>query len=310
VEDSHQQQAKSPATIYQAITVRAGAFEFPEDTPAHWIGHQPEFSQMINGASFVMPHLEPFLVATLGEAMQAITDPEIRREARDFCLQETQHYRAHRRFNDRLLAQGYDRLAEVEADMAEAYRRLSKRPLAHRLAYAAGFEAMTLGITHWLVSHRTELFAGADPRPTSFILWHMVEETEHKLVAFDVYQAVTPGYWRRALGVLHGSLDVIRWTRRGYLALLEQDGRWRRWQSRRRVWGWAARFVAGAAPALLRAMLPGHDPRHERTHPWVTAWIAGHARFVSGGKAGPMPLIDTASATMPVPFPAATPQEC
>lgn len=309
MQHTRRQRAGSPSATYQPITVRAGAFDFPEDTPAHWIGHEPEFSQMINGASFVMPHLEPFLVATLGEAMQWISDPDIRREARDFCLQETQHYRTHRRFNDRLLAQGYDRLINVEADMAEAYRRLSKQPLAHRLAYSAGFEAMTLGVTQWLVSNRIELFAGADPRSTSFILWHMVEETEHRLVAHDVYQAVTPGYWRRALGVLHGSLDVIRWTRRGYVALLEHDGRWRQWRSRLRVWRWAVRFVVGAAPALLRAMLPGHNPRHERTHPWVEAWIAGHARFAAGGKAQSMPLIDTASSTMPVPFALASHQE-
>lgn len=287
---------------YQPITVRPGAFDFPADTPAHWIPGEVEFAQMINGASFVMPHLEPFLVATLGEAMKQIDDPEIRREARDFCLQETQHYRTHRRFNDLLLAQGYGRLAEVEADMAAAYRKLATRSLGRRLAYSAGFEAMTLGITRWLVSNRVELFAGADRQAVSFILWHMVEETEHKLVAHDVYQAVTPGYLRRAIGVLHGSLDVIRWARRGYIALLEQDGRWRRVRSRLRVWYWAARFLAGAGPSLLRAMMPGHDPRHERNHPWVDQWIAGYARLADPGKTKAMPLIDTAAPAMPVPF--------
>jgi predicted metal-dependent hydrolase len=45
-------------------------------------------------------------------------------------------------------------------------------------------------------------------------------------VAHDVYQAVSPGYWRRAFGVLHGSLDVIRWSRRCYRALLMADGDW------------------------------------------------------------------------------------
>jgi len=286
----------------QPITVRPGAFEFPANTPAHWIPDEPEFAQMVNGASFVMPHLEPFLVATLGEALQAIPDPAIRREARDFCLQETQHYRTHRRFNDLLLAQGYDALAGIEEEMAASYRRLAKRPLAQRLAYSAGFEAMTLGITEWLVTHRTRLFAGADPHAASFILWHMVEETEHKLVAHDVYQALTPGYWRRAAGVLHGSLDVIRWSRRCYVALLRQDGRWRQPRARLRVWRWAARFLIGAGPSLLRAMMPGHDPRHERTHPWVDQWIAGYARHAASGKIKSMPLIDTASPAMPVPF--------
>lgn len=284
------------------ITVRAGAFEFGEDTAAHWIPGEPEFAQMINGASFVMPHLEPFLVSTLGEAARRVADPAIKREARDFCLQETQHYRTHRRFNDRLLSLGYQRLEAVEAEMGRAYDRLSKQPLGRRLAYSAGFEAMTLGITHWLVEHRLKLFSGADPKAVSFILWHMVEETEHRLVAHDVYCAVTPGYWRRALGVLHGSFDVIRWTRRSYIALLEQDSRWRNWRSRLKVWAWAARFAVGAGPSLLRAMLPGHDPRRERMHPWVQQWIAGYARRDAESRTAMMPLIDTSSPTMPVPF--------
>lgn len=286
----------------QPITVRSGSFSFADHTAAHWIPGEPEFAQMINGASFVMPHLEPFLVSTLGEAARLISDPAIKQEAREFCLQETQHYRTHRRFNDRLLANGYRGLEQVEADMAQAYARLGTLPLGKRLAYSAGFEAMTLGLTNWLVSRRVQLFAGADPATTSFILWHMVEETEHKLVAHDVYCAVTPGYWQRAFGVLHGSLDVIRWSRRCYIALLEHDGRWRSLRSRLKVWSWAARFLVGAGPSLLRAMLPGHNPRSERNHPWVDQWIAGYARLDPEIKSQGMRLIDTNSPTMPVPF--------
>lgn len=284
------------------ITVRQGAFEFPDDTDAHWIPSEPEFAQMINGASFVMPHLEPFLVATLGEAGRLVEDADIKRETRDFCMQETQHYRTHRRFNDILLAKGYTDLAAVEQAMAQSYAQLARRPLGTRLAYAAGFEAMTLGLTNWLVSKRQRLFKGADPRVASFILWHMVEETEHKLVAHDVYCAVTPGYWRRALGVLHGAFDVIRWTRRSYAALLRHDRRWNSLRGRLNVWLWVARFLIGAGPALLKALVPGHNPR-SMTHPaWVDQWIAGYAKLGSGGNRKDMPLIDTSSPAMPVPF--------
>jgi predicted metal-dependent hydrolase len=284
------------------ITVRKGAFHFPDDAPAHWIPDEPEFAQMINGASFVMPHLEPFLVATVGEAGRAVTDGAIKQEAREFCLQETQHYRTHRRFNDVLLARGYAGLAGVEAEMALSYKRLAARPLGRRLAYAAGFEAMTLGMTRWLVTRRQRLFHGADPRITSFILWHMVEETEHKLVAHDVYCALTPGYWQRVAGLLHGTLDVIRWTRRSYVALLEHDGRWRTLRGRLKVWSWALRFIAGVTPAILHALVPGHDPR-DMTHPdWVDEWIRGYANSGRDMRTDEMPLIDTTSPTMPVPF--------
>jgi predicted metal-dependent hydrolase len=249
-----------------------------------------------------MPHLEPFLVATVGEAGRALQDPAIRQAARDFCLQETQHYRTHRRFNDVLLARGYAKLADVEAAMALSYKRLAAEPLGRRLAYAAGFEAMTLGMTRWLVTRRVRLFHGADPRITSFILWHMVEETEHKRVAHDVYCALTPGYWQRVAGLVRGSLDVIRWTRRSYIALLRQDGRWHTLRGRLQVWSWAARFIAGVAPAVLHALVPGHDPR-TATHPaWVDEWIAGYASSSRALRTDEMPLVDTLSPTMPVPF--------
>lgn len=292
---------KTPKPVLP-ITVRRGAFEFPADTPAQWIAHAPEFAQMINGASFVMPHLEPFLIASITEAAKTVSSPGIAKEAHEFCMQESQHYRTHRRFNDVLLARGYDGLRQVEADMAASYARLSKRSLQTRLAYAAGFEAMTIGLTGWLVRHRVKLFSGADARVTSFILWHMVEETEHRLVAHDVYCDVTPGWFRRALGVLHGSFDVMRWTRRSYIALLKHDGRWKNFRNRLSVYGWVVRFFAGAGPALLRAMLPFHDPRHVKNHPWVDEWIAGHARVMGDKGRAEMPLIDTSSPAMPVPF--------
>lgn len=290
------------AVTVQPITVRKGAFDFPESTPAHWIPRAPEFAQMINGASFVMPHLEPFLIATVSEAGRMAKDAAIQKEAHEFCQQESQHFRAHRRFNDVLLEHGYDALKAVERDMARSYARLAKRPLGVRLAYAAGFEAMTLGLTGWLVGKRVQLFAGADARVTSFILWHMVEETEHKLVAHDVYCAVTPGYWRRAFGVLHGSFDVMRWTRRSYVALLKHDGRWNTLAGRLSVWAWVLRFAGGAGPALLKALLPGHDPRDIETPDWVEQWISGYARAVTDRGRSEMPLIDTSSPSMPTPF--------
>src|SRR5690606_13681777 len=125
------------------------------------------------------------------EAMGKLEDPAIREEAAAFIGQEGQHFQTHRRFNEGLKRKGYERLAEVEARMEASYAWLERRSLRTRLAYSAGFEAMTMGVTKWLVTKRFRLFAGADPHATSFLLWHMVEEVEHKLVAFDVYQAVS-----------------------------------------------------------------------------------------------------------------------
>lgn len=287
------------------LSIRPGKFEFGA-VSAHWISDKPELSQMMNGASLVMPFLEPFLISSIQAARPQITDATLDAEAAGFCGQELQHSRTHRRFNATLVMRGYTGIARLEARMRAEYGKLQQKSLADRLAYTAGFEAMTLGITKWIVSERQSLFAKADPAMASFILWHMVEETEHKCVAFDVYQAVAPGYLRRAWGVLAGSLHVIRLTRAGYEILLQHDGLWGRPLSRLKVWRQVLVFARHALPFLIRAALPGHNPRHETDLDWVRQWIEGYDRMVStSGEPAAMPVIDPTAPGMPTPFAAA-----
>lgn len=280
------------------IVPRRIPFSFPNDIKGHWIPGKPELSHMMNGASLTMPYLEPFLIRTLRDAMSNIKDPLLLADCEAFMAQEGQHFRAHRRFNDALKANGYPRLAEIEAQMEESYAQLSHKSLASRLAYTAGFESMTLGVTRWLIECRQQLFAGADSRIVSFILWHMVEETEHKTVAFDAYQAVCGGYFTRAMGVLHGSFDVMRFSMRAYKLMLKQDGLWNNLRSRLRLAGQLASFIRHVGPYLLRAALPGHSPRSERDPEWVLEWIR---RFSSASSLQVIPLVDTQDPLMPVP---------
>ncbi|MEM8619630.1 MAG: metal-dependent hydrolase [Actinomycetota bacterium] len=279
------------------IVVRRVPFEFPDDLdPVRNPGHH-EWSHMLNGASLTMPYLEPFLIATLREAAKDIEDPEA---VKGFCAQEGQHYRTHRRYNEVIKANGYAGLVEVEEAMKASWDRIrTRRSLTYRLAYSAGFESMTLGVTNWLVTDRCRLFAGSDTRVASFTLWHMVEEVGHKRVAFDAYQAACGGYWQRALGVFTGSWHVFWWSRKGCVAMLKADGKWRNARSRLKLWGRTGSFFTAILPGMLRSAMPGHDPRHEQDRPWVREWIAGFA----AADPSVAPMLDTSHPDIPVPFP-------
>ncbi len=297
----HAQQPAAGSPILQP-TPRRIPFEFPDDLSPQWKPDDPEFSAMVNGASLVMPFLEPFLIRTMREALPQVSDAAVADSGRAFNTQEQHHYQAHRRFNELLKRSRYPELAEIEADMTASYARLAKRSLRTRMAYTAGFEAMTLGVTRWLVDYRQLLFGGADTRVASFILWHFVEESEHKCVAHDVYHALYGGglssYLARVVGVLHGSLDVMWYSMRGYRAILKHDGLWFRLSSRLRLARRLGGFVRHVSPYLLRAMLPGHDPRQEPNPKWVDDWLAGHAAAPDDG----VPLLDTRHPDLPVPF--------
>ncbi len=190
------------------IEVRRIPFEFADSIAPIWNAAMPEWSHMANGASLAMPYLEPFLIKNIREALPLIADAGLLEDARAFVGQEAQHFTNHRRYNEMLKRNGYPELAAIEAGMTESYQRLSRRSLNWRLAYTAGFETMTMGLTEWLIDDRQRLFGDADPVVSSLILWHMVEETEHKSVAFDVFQAVSGAYLLRVLGLLHASLHV------------------------------------------------------------------------------------------------------
>lgn len=279
------------------LVVRKIPFEFPDDLNPIWHPHH-EWSQMVNGASVTMPYLEPFLIATLREASAQIDDPHIKEEAVGFCAQETTHFKTHRRYNELLKSNGYPFLADVEADMKENFIKLREKSLSYRLAYACGFETMTLGVTNWLVSRRQKLFGGSDTRVASFVLWHFVEEAEHKRVAFDVYQDIDGGYWTRLAGIFNGAFDVFWWSRKAAMAMLKTDGRWKNLRSRIRLWRRTGEFFFAILPTLLRSASPGHNPEDEKDPAWVRDWINGYATRTDNAA----PLVDTNDPNIPVPF--------
>ena len=271
------------------IEVRKVHLAFTGEQYPIWHPHQPEWSHMVNGASLTMPYLEPFLVKNMREAITHLNDPELIEDARGFIGQEAQHYQNHRRYNEMLKAGGYPELEKVEARLQASYERLSKRSLAWRLAYSAGFETMTMGITEWLINDRERLFKDADPLVASFVLWHMVEETEHKSVAFDVFQAVSGNYLLRMLGLVYGSLHVGFGSRWAYMAMLKKDKRWYNVRARLRLWAMVGRFFVKAGGAMLRATKPGHHPDETSDPAWIDTWQAAYRQTSQTN----IPLLDT-----------------
>ncbi len=281
------------------IIVRPFSFEFPDDLDPKWVPDNIVRSHFFNGVSLTMPYLEPFLVKTMREASEQISEPKLLEDIRGFNGQEASHYKCHRRLNTLLKANGYPEFEEVEARLDATYKRLSTRSLRTRLAYSAGFECMTNGFTTWLINKRQQLFRGASPHIASFWLMHMIEETEHKTVAFDVYMAYSGQYLPRAIGVFHGSFHVLAYGIIGMFTALKKDGKLSELNC---ITGIIQHFFSllwNVGPFLLRALLPWHNPRGEADPEWMRQWVIGHAALSADEQ---LPLVDTNDPDMPVPF--------
>src|SRR5438128_10164345 len=147
-------------------------------------------SHLAASLSAVFPDGEDFFVRSVRRYRDRISDPELKRQVAGFIGQEAMHGREHRAFNDRLDQLGYP---------TKRFERLTKRGLAIRerflppisnLAATAALEHFTATLAELLLSsEETRALFGQDDVKHLF-LWHALEESEHKAVAFDVYKAV------------------------------------------------------------------------------------------------------------------------
>jgi uncharacterized protein len=147
-------------------------------------------SHIAANLSSVFPDGEDFFVRSVRHFRDQITDPELKRQVGGFIGQEAMHGRQHRGFNDRLDELGYP---------VKRFERLTKKGLALRTRFAPAKSnlAATAALEHFtatlaellLTSEETRNMFGNDEVRNLF-LWHALEESEHKAVAFDVYKAV------------------------------------------------------------------------------------------------------------------------
>lgn len=264
------------------MTIRRMGFAYPPAMSGHWNAKRPEFSQIVNAASLAMPYLEPYLIRTMRAARPLIGDEALKTDLDSYVAQEATHFRQHRTFNNELKLRGYRSIETLEAKLAKSYERLEKtHSLAFNLAYAEGFESMALAIGQMLIEDRTFLFAGSESGVASLVLWHFVEEIEHKSVAYDVFDHVAGNYFRRVHGLLYATAHIFMLTRGGYKALLKEDGLWRNVRSRLTLMGMIARIFVKLAPKLARVLMPGYNPRQVRDPDWALAWARLFARDAS-----------------------------
>ncbi|WOJ91909.1 metal-dependent hydrolase [Congregibacter variabilis] len=278
------------------MTVRDMPFDFLPRTQS-WNPDKPEFAHIVNSASLAMPYLEPYLIKSMRKARPLIRDPELQTELDKYIKQEATHYRRHKEFNDTLTSKGYRCVAKIEEKLAKDYAKLeSRRSLRFNLAYAEGFESMALAIGEMLIEDREYLFGDSDSAVTSLILWHFVEEIEHKNVAFDVFDHLYGSYFWRIVGLVYATSHIFWRTGQGYRALLKEDGLWQSSSSRWHLVKVLGRVLGNITPKWLRILRPGYHPKQIKDPDWGLAWAKA---FEDGLE--DMAQLDTRQLNAPLP---------
>jgi len=195
--------ATSPRPVpARTIPVRRPGLEYPE-LPKYFVAGDIVRSHIAAMLSAVFPEGEDFFVRSVRAYRDQITDPELREQVKGFIGQEALHGREHRQLNERLGELGYP-TRFVDRRVKHGLALLAKlAPRPHQLAVTAGLEHYTATLAETLLQDdaaRTE-FSTEEIR--TLFSWHALEETEHKSVAFDVFQHVS-GKRRIRVGVMYG----------------------------------------------------------------------------------------------------------
>lgn len=280
------------------LEVRRPRFDFTDHVPWNWHPDNPAFSFFMNATSMIAICFEQMIVAAVQEAKPLIRDPDVAEEAVAFLRQEAQHSSTHRKHVHGLI-RSYPGLQEtLDAAIASYEHVTATTPLKFRLAYVGDLEATFTPTFKMMLDNEETLFRPGDERVASLLLWHFVEEVEHRSSALIIYDEVVGDSWYRMRvlpRIVRHLLDVMRIITDGVNTHVPQAERkidartmlptyGARQALRQRLGrqqapapgafaGVPRRELVVAAGRVLLSQTPFHNPEHEPLPEFADRWF-------------------------------------
>ena len=246
-------------------------FDIPQQiTPeevTNWHGQGRHVSHFFNALSVFFPEGERFFIHSVRHYRDRITDPALQRDVQGFIGQEAMHGREHVEYNELMDKAGLP-ATKLDRFIGRLLERVKKViPNSMQLAVTLALEHFTAMLAH-LVLTQPKALAGSNPRLTALWRWHALEETEHKAVAYDVYEkALGKGvgaYLLRCGALLIVSAIFLALMFVFHIMMIRAD------KQARGIGGWLSlvKFLYFSPGALSRLLLPWLDYFRPNFHPW------------------------------------------
>jgi predicted metal-dependent hydrolase len=247
------------------------------DLPKHFAaGGDIVMSHILAVLSSVFPDGEDYFVRSVEAALDDIDDPKLRHEVEGFIGQESMHGREHRALNERLAELGYPtRAIGVYVQGLTSLRERFQGRRAN-LAYTAALEHYTATLAETLLGDPEARAEIGHDGVRQLLMWHALEEAEHKSVAFDVYRQAGGTERMRVflMWITHLTflLETSIWT----TVSLALDPAVRRKPHRVLAGLWRLRRSPFARPHVVRQLFDYHrkdfHPTDRDTDALITRW--------------------------------------
>jgi len=169
-----------------SFPVRRMDYNF-ENTPKYWCANDPAMTHYFTGLSTLFPEGESYFVRSVRELREhAKLNEALDREISAFIGQEAMHSKEHDAFHISAQKHGLnpESLEKITGIVLKGLEKVFSKKW--NLLVTVGLEHYTAVLVVSMMETVNEYMT--DKTIRDLWLWHSVEETEHKAVAFDLYE--------------------------------------------------------------------------------------------------------------------------
>ncbi len=152
---------------------------------------------------------EDLVIDTARYHRDFIQDPLLKQRVTSLIGQEAIHSKMHEELNDAFLKRGLPvKLFRTLEHYVFAYG-FERLPQPMKLSLMAAIEHFTAVLAEYMMNHEEIFFRSQDEKQRAIWMWHMLEESEHKDIAFDVYQTLSNNYALRIAGFFPALITIL-----------------------------------------------------------------------------------------------------
>lgn len=245
---------------------------FDEREPHCWFANSLPLTEFFHTFSILFPEGEAYFirsVAAFANDPRILANHQLATDVKAFIAQEVQHSAEHSSYNKEIGKRYNHDMVKMERFVKDILSISSIFPSTDdrlaRLAVTCSLEHLTAIFAEILLDTDIGRYTISKMSPShrSLWIWHAIEETEHKSVAFDVYQKAGGGYLRRIFYFIFSQVIFFLVLFYVYLNFMKDSGNLLNfldhWQLFKYLYIYPGYF-SRATPLLLKYVSPNFHP--------------------------------------------------
>ena len=257
--------------------------QYQDETNKYWFANNSVLTLYYVAISSLLPDGEAYFVNAIKNYRDQITNPQLKAEVAGFIGQEMMHRKEHEKLNTFAGEQGLPLESLLKMNKLLLQKMQQWLPKKVQLAQTVASEHFTAVLAEFSLRQTEQedkwLFTNAEIEKVWH--WHALEETEHKSVAFDVYQHISrdswdKGYSTRIITMMLVTIFFIGTVSICHARLIWSDNKFTKLGDMIRAIPFFWSFKKGLYPSIFKPYLdfyrPGFHPTDHPTESLVKHW--------------------------------------